>query len=390
MQFEEYLLNAKKNEQMGHIQEAIFFYESCISLNPDHKESILSLSRLYLISGKPIQSIELLMKSKNYSQDKDYLVQLSNSYMTLNQFDEAERVLKQALAIKPESAVLNNLGVVAIRRNKGEEAIDYFTESLRLDERNSNTWFNLATYYESQSDPKKAKEVLEQAIKKIDQKELKEKYIQLLNQLGEPSKALELIEEELSRDSEILLFQVAKMRTLFHSKRYDDCLIWIEQMEEKKDIPQNLSLELMEIKEKCYFFNQDLGKSLEILDQLLQQSNGNTLYEFRKAYILAVSRNFKDSLLLLKQILGKRGIPAAIQQDVLSLMKSIEIENWKSLVSYLFDETEAKEMLAQNFTYLLETRGILLPEEGIHFLQNCVDRFKKKRKGFDGSSDFLS
>ena len=131
-----YLLNAKKKEQLGQLNEAIFLFETCISLNPDHRDSILSLSRLYLMTGRPIQSMELLMKKKKLFSDKDFLVQLSNTYMTLNQFDEAERVLKQALAIKPESAILNNLGVVAIRRNKGEEAIDYFTESLRLDEKN--------------------------------------------------------------------------------------------------------------------------------------------------------------------------------------------------------------------------------------------------------------
>jgi hypothetical protein len=67
-------------------------------------------------------------------------------------------------------------------------------------------------------------------------------------------------------------------------------------------------------------------------------------------------------------------------------MKSIEIENWKSLVTYLIDETDSKEMLAQNFTYLLETRGILLPEEGMTFLKNLVQRYKNKSKGFDGLS----
>ena len=81
-------------------------------------------------------------------------------------------------------------------------------------------------------------------------------------------------------------------------------------------------------------------------------------------------------------MMGRRNLPAAIQQESLSLMKSIEIENWKSLVNYLFEETDSKEMLAQNFTYLLETRGILLPEEGIRFLQNVWINIKTKTKGF--------
>jgi tetratricopeptide (TPR) repeat protein len=385
MNLDESLEAAKRNEQSGQLAEAILMYEQCLMLDPTHRDSILSLSRLYLMTGKPIQSIELLI-TKNWSGDKDFLVQLSNTYMTLNQFDEAERVLKQAQAKKPDSAILNNLGVVAIRRNKGEEAIDYFTESLKLDEKNVNTWFNLATYYESQNDPRKAKEVIGQALTKLDQMELKEKYIQLLNNLGESSKALELIETELLKNPNNLLLQVSKMRTLFHAKRFDDCLEWANELEQRPDLPPNLKLEILDIKEKCFFYKQEIDSSLEIIDQLLLQSNGNPSYEFRKAYLLAVKRNFFEALSILKQMLGRRNLPIQLQQESISLMKSIEIENWKSLVTYLIDETDSKEMLAQNFTYLLETRGILLPEEGIQFLKNLVQRYKNKNKGFEGLS----
>lgn len=385
MNFDEWLESAKAKEQAGQLTEAIQMYEKCLAIDPNHRDSILSLSRLYLMTGKPIQSIELLV-SKNRTEDKDFLVQLSNTYMTLNQFDEAERVLKIAKAKQPDSAILNNLGVVAIRRNKGEEAIDYFTESLRLDEKNVNTWFNLATYYESQGDPKKAKEVIGQALAKLDQMELKEKYVQLLNILGESSKALDLLEIELAKDPNHLLFQVAKMRTLFQAKRYDECLEWATELEQRPDLPPNLKLEILDVKEKCHFFKQEIDESLAIIDQLLLQSNGNPSYEFRKAYLLAVKRKFFDALTILKQMMGRRGLPLQLQQESISLMKSIEIENWKSLVNYLIDETDSKEMLAQNFTYLLETRGILLPEEGMSFLKNLVQRYKNKSKGFDGLS----
>ena len=389
MNFNELLEAAKNTEKDGNITEAVLMYEKCIVIDPNHKEAILSLSRLYLMSGKPIRSIELLMK-RNVDNDKDFLVQLSNTFMTLNQFDEAEHVLKKALSIKPESAILNNLGVVAIRRNKGVEAIDFFTESLRLDENNVNTWFNLATYYESQGDPKKAKDVIEQALKKIDQVSLKEKYIQLLNLLGDSTASLVLLEKELEKDPNNLMFQVAKMRTLVLAKQFDECLEWILILQDRVDLPPNLKLEILDIKEKCYFFKQEIDTSLEIIDQLLLLSNGNPAHEFRKAYLLAVKRNFKDSLALLKQIMGKRNIPLQIQQESISLMKSIEIENWKTLITYLMEESESREMLVQNFSYLLETRNIFLPEEGIRFLKNLVQHYQNKNKGFDGQSDFLN
>lgn len=385
----DYLEAAKNKEKTGELTEAIYFFEKCLSLDSNHKESIISLSRLFLMTGRPIQSIKLLM-NREIDSDKDFLIQLSNTYLSLNQFNEAEIVLKRALSINPESAILNNLGVVAIKRNRGDEAIDYFTESLRLDEKNINTWFNLATYYESQGDPSKAKEVVEQALKKTDQVSLKEKYIQLQNILGETNQALEVLENELIKEPNQLIFQVSKMRTLLNAKKYDECLDWISVLQERQDIPSNLNLEILDIKEKCYFYKQDISSSLEIIDQLLLLSNGNPIHEFRKAYLLAVKRSFKDSLSLIKQMMDRRNLPAHLKQELISLMKSIEIENWKALVTYLMEESESLGMLIQNFSYILETRNILLPEEGKQYLQHLVQRYKNKNRDFNGESDFLN
>lgn len=390
MEWNELLEIARNKEKEGRNEEAIIFFEKALQIDPAHRESILSLSRLYLLTGKPIQSLQVLLQNKRFDKDKDFLIQLSNTYMTLNQFDDAEGVLKEALAIKPESSVLNNLGVVSIRRNKSEEAIDYFTQSLKMDENNLNTWFNLVTFYESLSDFNKAKEVIEKALQKLNQRELKEKYAQLLSVTGEFKKALEMLDQEIVENPNELIYKVAKARILFQSKQYDLCQEWISDIENSETIHPNLKLEFMEMSEKCYFFKQELDKSLDLLDQMLLLSNGNPGYEFRKAYVLAVDKNYKEALKILSQIIGRRNLPPQLFHEAHLLMKSIEVENWKALIQFFFDESQSKELLTQNLLYILETRRILLPEDGIHFLKMAIKAYKSKQIGFDSQSDFIN
>ena len=97
MELEELLRQARKNEQTGLLEEAILSYEKALTLEPDNKESILGISRLYLLIGNSFRSLEVLMQPSVHQTDVDFLLQKANTYMTLNQFQDAEKELKKAL-----------------------------------------------------------------------------------------------------------------------------------------------------------------------------------------------------------------------------------------------------------------------------------------------------
>jgi len=118
MELEELLQQARKNEQAGLLEEAILSYEKALTLEPENKEAILGISRLYLMLGSSFRSLENLLQAKTHASDVDYLVQKANTYMTLNQFQDAEKELKKALKIKASAPIMNNLGVVLIRLGK--------------------------------------------------------------------------------------------------------------------------------------------------------------------------------------------------------------------------------------------------------------------------------
>lgn len=381
MDLEELLQQARKNEQAGLLEEAILSYEKALTLEPENKEAILGISRLYLMLGSSFRSLETLLQAKTHSSDVDYLVQKANTYMTLNQFQDAEKELKKALKIKTSAPVMNNLGVVLIRLGKPEEALHYFLESIKLDDMNPNTWFNLSTYYETQHNLEKAIETIRQGIQKKAVPELQERLIQLLSKQGKHNEAILKAEEALTQYPDHIIVNIAYLRALFHASEWVLLLNSAKEFRGDKILEAQIEKELTEMEEQSHFHLKEFASSLELIDQLIAQYPTQTGYLIRKAYVLAVSRQFASSLSVIKQVLTQPNVPPAIRTEAFLLMKNIEIENWKELVKALLFDPSFNQELINNPNQILQGKGILLPEEGIAFIKQLI---QKQNHPFDG------
>lgn len=381
MNLEEFIQQARKNEQAGLHEEAILSYEKALIIDSKNKEAILGISRLYLLLGNSFRSLEILMQPGIDQSDVDFLLQKANTYMTLNQFQDAEKELKKALKMKVSAPVLNNLGVVLIRLGKSEEALHFFSESIKLDDKNANTWFNLSTYYETQRNLDKAIESVRQGLQKTTVPELLERLIQLLSKQGKHNEAILKAEEAISQYPDNNIIIMAHIRALFYGSEWALFLNVAKTFKENKILEAMMEKEISELEEQAHFHLKEFAASLEIVDRLIAQNPTQWGYVIRKAYILAVTRQFASSLLLLKDLLSKPNLPQAIRSEVFLLMKNIEIENWKSLISMIYLEPSYVEALSQNPQHILESRKIFLPEEGILFLKQL---FKKKSNPFEG------
>ncbi|MDD4663078.1 MAG: tetratricopeptide repeat protein [Caldisericia bacterium] len=381
MELDEFIQQARKNEQAGLLEEAILSYEKALTLDPKNKEAILGISRMFLLIGNSFRSLEILMQQDIEETDVDFLLQKANTYMTLNQFQDAEKELKKALKLKINAPALNNLGVVLIRLGKLEEALHYFSESIKLDDKNANTWFNLSTYYETQRNMEKATDTIRQGLQKVSVPELMERLIQLLSKQGKHNEAILKAEEALLQYPENNMINMAYLRALFHASEWALFLNAAKEFKKKKIVEAMLDKEISELEEKAHFQLKEFPASLEMLDKLIAQNPNQPGYIIRKAYILAVTRNFSSALSLLKQLLSNPNLPQGIRSEAFILMKNIEIENWKSLISVLYLEPSYLETLSLNPENVLESRKILLPDEGISFLKQL---FKKKSNPFNG------
>ncbi len=379
MDLNDLLEEAKKNESIGKIDEAIIALEKALLLSPSNKEILLTLSRLYIGKGKIFKALELISGAENLKNDPDFLMQEANIYMLLHRFDEAETKLKEALQYKESSSLYNNLGVVLLQQRKGNEAIQALKKSIKIDPKNINTWLNLATFYESCGDLDSAKETLGKAILKgLKNEELIEKYVQVLSKKGEYETALSLIDDELDKNKENLTLKLTKVKVLFFNGLTEDCIKGINDIENENILSPQNKKELMEIKEQAYYNLGYKEKALEVIDELINISNRNPYYLFRKAQIFYSLQNYTEALKILSMLLKENTLNEELRSNILILMKNIEIENWKRLVRLLIEEPAMKDALLNDLIFTIQSTGILLPEEGLIYLQNILNQITSK------------
>ncbi len=365
MNLEQYLQEAKRKEKQGQLEEAILDYEKAKVLDANNKEIVLSLSRLYLFKNKPIQSLEILYELPSIDHDADYLLQLSSTYMALQRFEDAYRILLDAVHSHPTPPLLNNLGVVSIRLNKKKEAIEYLSRSLDLENKNPNTWINLATFYEAQSDFDTAIAVLKKAILQLQHPEIYERLALALSRKRQFDEAINAIEDGLRQYSDQSRLMRSKLKILFMSEQYDECLKYIEWLESEKAADLEFRKEMLEIKEQVFFHRREIDQCLNTLDDLIQLSHESPVYFLRKAFVFLSQKNFRSALEWATKLLKLPHLAPNLRSEGVMLMKSIELENWKLLAYMLFSDPIFKDAMRQNPVYAIQSRGILLPEEGM-------------------------
>jgi len=148
-----------------------------------------------------------------------------------------------------------------------------------------------------------------------------------------------------------------------------------------KILEAQIEKEVTEMEEQSHFHLKEFALSLELIDQLIAQNPSQTGYIIRKAYVLAVLRQFASSLSVIKQVLTQNNVPPAVRTEAFLLMKNIEIENWKELVKALVVDPSFVQDLAKDPINMLQGKGILLPEEGAAFIKLLV---QKKNHPFEG------
>jgi tetratricopeptide (TPR) repeat protein len=361
----QYIEEAKRKEKQGLWEEALLEYEKARVLDPENKDILLSLSRIYLFRNKPIQSLEALHEAKHLKEDADYLLQLSSTYMALNRFDDAERILLEALHQHATAPLLNNLGVVSIRLNKRKEAMEYLSRSLELDPNNINTWFNLATFYESQGDIDKTLTILKKARDQQAHPDILERYVQILSRKKLLSEAVKEVNDANLKYPKHPGLQKSKLKILFIDGRYEECMKFIQDLDNENTSDPEMRKEMLEVKEQIYFHQKNFDACLKTLDSLLQLSNNNPVYYLRKAFLFNFQQDYRHALEWLSTLLKTPHLPPQLRSEGILMMKSIEMENWKHFAHSLFTDTTFRDAIMQNPVYALQSRGIMLPEESV-------------------------
>jgi len=170
--------------ELNRIEEAIYFYQNEININPGNVQAYNNIGEAYihikeynnavmfLKRAEKIDERNLTIKlniAKYYSEideidraflyyDKVIEIDDSNFYakynagllaLNVNKYLDAEKYLKSALEVnKNSSEIYNNLGILYSKLNNNLESINYFELSISIDGKNDLAYFNKATVLE--------------------------------------------------------------------------------------------------------------------------------------------------------------------------------------------------------------------------------------------------
>jgi tetratricopeptide (TPR) repeat protein len=122
------------------------FLRQAVTLAPTFQRPRIALWDVYTDQGKHREALAIVREvaaGNRLGRQARFLSSLS--LISLGQFQEAFDVLTELNRATPDSALLNNLGVIQIRRPLAAagRAITYFSDAVRLDNSDSDLFFNL-------------------------------------------------------------------------------------------------------------------------------------------------------------------------------------------------------------------------------------------------------
>ncbi len=280
-------------EEKGENEKAIRLYEKCAKCFPNHIYSKLNLSFLYYklnqleIAEKIIEeAIQLKPSLPNGHCIRGLILK------GLDKYDESRLSLEKAIELdKTYFDAYINLGLLNKDSNKYNEAEEYYLKALEINNKSAIAHLNLGACYKEKQDLDKAILHTKMAIE-IDNK-LENCYLNLAtiyNQIGDYKKSLSLTKKELllHKHSELsyqLISELIKKGEVLNTSEKDN-----------RELLKNL-LNRKDISHRELFGNINSLISKEILEEL--STLKSKLYENNKFNILIKDKEILKALSLL-------------------------------------------------------------------------------------------
>lgn len=134
------------NERTGNYAAAVRAYERGLAVDPRNVELLNSLGFALFQQDKSKEAIEALEKAvaidpKHWKAHNN----LALAAVDIGELELAEAHYRDSLAIKPQPAIYNDLGVVLEREGLSEEAVVAFRKAVKLDPASASAHFNLGS-----------------------------------------------------------------------------------------------------------------------------------------------------------------------------------------------------------------------------------------------------
>ena len=120
--------------QVAHWQNDLTIFQHAVAVTDNNYKAYHGLGLAYHRLGNDEQAIRLMRRSLSLKPDNRAHIDLGVVYMGQQRFKDAEREFTESLKLKPDNAKAhNNLGSALASQGRASEAIPQFAEALRLD-----------------------------------------------------------------------------------------------------------------------------------------------------------------------------------------------------------------------------------------------------------------
>ncbi|WP_058188826.1 tetratricopeptide repeat protein [Terracidiphilus gabretensis] len=174
--------------------------------NPQSANALYELALVLRQQRKPRESLETYTRAAQLQKpNTEQLRSVALNYVMLDDYDDAERWLRVALAMEPNNTdILYSLGRCLYTKNLFPEAEKIYLRLLALDPTNLKAEENLGLTYDAQNDPQKAEKVLRTAAQWAKERDLKDPWPYL--DLG-----IELLDEARPADAQPFLERAVEL-----------------------------------------------------------------------------------------------------------------------------------------------------------------------------------
>jgi tetratricopeptide (TPR) repeat protein len=128
----------------GDVEEALTYYDGALKLNPHSIKALIGKSNCLCQIGDPLEALAVLEQNPLVNKDEHLQLQLSKTYLMLDDLDKAETVIQKLLTKKPSYEAKLMMAEIAFQRRNLPKAILISDELLKDDPSKSGAYLLLS------------------------------------------------------------------------------------------------------------------------------------------------------------------------------------------------------------------------------------------------------
>ncbi|MEO8584219.1 MAG: tetratricopeptide repeat protein [Flavitalea sp.] len=153
--------------EISNYKQSAVFLEKAIAMDSSRANWIYECALVYYAIPDYKRSLQFMELAgvKGYKKTNDYLENLGNAYINVNQFQKGIDLLNEVLKKKPaDPELLYQVGQAYFKATKYQEAIVRYDQVLTLDKTNAEALYMIGLCYQKKGETQKGQQLCDKAI----------------------------------------------------------------------------------------------------------------------------------------------------------------------------------------------------------------------------------